>query len=199
MVKYLVDQGHTVFILYRRACAAACLGALEQCSYDLLTGYEPAGLPPSELAAPRHRLHAWALVVPFVSFPLLNLFHWNPIYPAIIAMALGAITTLFCRPDLAPKIGVGAILFAGFYAVFLLGLEWTTPSGNIERVWNLPALSGQWSQVCRSRNSCSPPPLAPTGRASTSTSPGTKPLVVPDMRPNALSEQDDCSEAKNPK
>jgi len=117
------------------------LGGIGTVLYNLLTGYEPAGLPPSERAAPRHRLHAWMLAVPFVSFPLLSLFHWNSIYPAILAMALGAVATAFCRPDLAPKVGVGAILFLGFYTVVLFGLEWTAP-GYIERVWNLPALSG---------------------------------------------------------
>lgn len=76
-----------------------------------------------------------------MSFPLLYEFAWNPIYPAIIAMALGALAAIFCRPDLAPKLGIGAILFLGYYTVFLLGLEWTAP-GYIERVWNLPALSG---------------------------------------------------------
>ena len=117
------------------------IGGIGAVLYNLLTGYEPAALPPSERAAPRHRLHSWALAVPFVSFPLLYLFHWNPIYPAIIAMALGALAAMFCRPDLAPKAGVGAILFLGYYTVFLLGLEVTAP-GYIERVWNLPALSG---------------------------------------------------------
>ena len=118
------------------------IGGIGAVLYNLLTGYEPAPLPPSARAARHHRLHTWALAVPLVSFPLLNLFDWNPIYSAIIAMALGALATLFCRPDLAPKVGVGASLFLGCYTVFLLGMEWTAPPGYIERVWNLPALSG---------------------------------------------------------
>lgn len=109
--------------------------------YNLLMGYEPATLPFSERTAPRHRLHAWVLAVPLVSFPLLSLFHWNPIYPAILAMTFGALATLFCRADLASKVGVGAILFLGYYTVFLLGIELTAPD-YIERVWNLPAFSG---------------------------------------------------------
>jgi len=117
------------------------IGGIGAVLYNLLTGHEPKNLPPSELVAPRHRFHAWALAVPFVSFPLLSLVHWNPIYPAIIAMTVGALATICCRPDLASKAGVGAILFLGYYAVFLLGIAWTAP-GYIERVWNLPALSG---------------------------------------------------------
>jgi hypothetical protein len=34
-----------------------------------------------------------------------------------------------------------ACLFLGYYTLFMLGLEWTAP-GYVERVWNLPALSG---------------------------------------------------------
>ena len=101
--------------------------------HNFLTGY--GGLPLSERRALRHRRHSWPLAVPFASFPLLNLFPWNPIYPAIVAMALGVLTMLFCRPTLAPKLGLGAGLFLGYYTTFLLGLEWTAP-GYVERVWN---------------------------------------------------------------
>jgi hypothetical protein len=56
-------------------------------------------------------------------------------------MVLGILAMLFCHPTLAPRLGVGAGLFLGYYTAFLLGLEWTAP-GYVERVWNLPALSG---------------------------------------------------------
>jgi hypothetical protein len=85
--------------------------------------------------------HYWALATPFLSFPLLYLFRWNPIYPAIVAMTLGAAATMLCRPDLVRKTWMGALLFLAYYSLFLLGLEWTAP-GYIARVWNLDALSG---------------------------------------------------------
>lgn len=89
----------------------------------------------------RHRLHRWALATPFIAFPLLYFFPWNPIYPAIAAMALGALATIACRPDLALNTLVGGLLFLALYTVFLLGLKWSAP-GYIEQVWNLKALSG---------------------------------------------------------
>lgn len=84
----------------------------------------------SERRSSRHSLHRWALATPFIAFPILYPFPWNPIYPAIL-----------CRADLIRKTWVGAILFLAYYVVFLLGLERTAP-GHIERVWNLGALSG---------------------------------------------------------
>ena len=108
---------------------------------NLLTGRALRAFPAAEQRSSRHRLHRWALAAPFIVFPLLYLFPWNPIYPAITAMVLGAITAILCRPDLARKTWVGALLFLGYYTLFLLGLEWTAP-GYIERVWNLAALSG---------------------------------------------------------
>ncbi len=36
---------------------------------------------------------------------------------------------------------IGGLLFLGYYAAFLLALEWSAP-GYIERVWNLEALTG---------------------------------------------------------
>jgi len=116
------------------------IGGIGAVLFNILTGRVPAALPLVERAAPRHRLHAWALALPFIAFPLLSLLPWNPIYPAIVALALGALAAIFCRPDLASKMGLGSILFLAFYAAVLLGLKWTAP-GYIERVWNLPALS----------------------------------------------------------
>ena len=88
-----------------------------------------------------HRFHRFALAVPVVVFlPLLTL-GWNPIYPAVIAMAAGAGAAVLCRPDLGAKTLYGGLLFLAFYAIFMIGLRFSAP-GYIEHVWNLPALSG---------------------------------------------------------
>jgi hypothetical protein len=89
----------------------------------------------------RHRFHPLALASPFLAFPVLYLLPWNPIYPAIGAMLVGAVATMACRPDLKRSTQAGAVLFLLFYLAFLAGLEATAP-GYIERVWNLEALSG---------------------------------------------------------
>lgn len=117
------------------------IGGIGAVLYNLLAGRALKAVPGGERRSPRHRLHYWALATPIVAFPILYPLAWNPIYPAIAAMVLGAIAAILCRPDLARKTWVGALLFLGYYTLFLLGLEWTAP-GYIERVWNLAALSG---------------------------------------------------------
>jgi len=117
------------------------IGGIGAVLYNLVTGQELAPVPDAERYSPHHKLHDWALVVPFVSFPILYPFPWNPIYPAIVALLLGALAAIWCRRDLVRKTWVGAILFLAYYIVFLLGVEWMAP-GYIERVWNLGALSG---------------------------------------------------------
>lgn len=117
------------------------IGGIGAVLYDSLTGRKLANVGAAERFSGRHRLHILALVTPFVSFSILYWFAWNPIYPAVIALVMGAVAAGLCRPDLGGKIWIGSLLFAGFYGVFLLGVEWTAP-GYIERVWNLPALSG---------------------------------------------------------
>jgi len=117
------------------------IGGISAVLYNLLTGRELAPVADEERRSPRHILHYWSFAVPLVLFPFLYLFRWNPIYPAIVVMVLGALAAIWCRPDLARKTWVGAILFLAFYTVLLLGVEWTVP-GYIERVWNLGALSG---------------------------------------------------------
>jgi hypothetical protein len=117
------------------------IGGIGAVLYNVLTGGIVTPVPAAQRHLLRHKLHYLALAVPFLMFPLLSWFRWNPIYPAILAMALGAIATMLCRPDLVRKTWVGAFLFLAYYSVFLLGVEWTAP-GYIARVWNLKALSG---------------------------------------------------------
>ena len=93
------------------------------------------------IPARQHRFHRLALAVPALVFLALAIVGWNPIYPAMIAMSAGAGAAVLCRPDLAIKTLAGGLLFAGFYAIFMLALVFGAP-GYIERVWNLPALSG---------------------------------------------------------
>jgi phosphotransferase system glucose/maltose/N-acetylglucosamine-specific IIC component len=117
------------------------IGGIGAVLYNLVTGQKLAPVADAERYSPHHRLHDWALAIPFMSFPILYPFPWNPIYPAILAMLLGALAAVWCRRDLVRKTWVGAILFLAYYTVFLLGVESTAP-GYIERVWNLTALSG---------------------------------------------------------
>lgn len=90
---------------------------------------------------PRHRYHRPILVSPFVIFALLFWLPWNPIYPGIAAMLLGALLSAWCRPDLARSIVTGGLVFVVYYAVFLMALE-TSASGYIDRVWNFENLTG---------------------------------------------------------
>jgi len=117
------------------------IGGVGAVLYNVLTKQELRPVEGEERHRGRHRFHRWALVAPFLSFPVIYVFPWNPIYPGIVAMAIGAAATMACRPDLVTKTWIGGLLFLGFYALFLIALEWMAP-GYIARVWNLGALSG---------------------------------------------------------
>jgi hypothetical protein len=117
------------------------IGGIAAVLYSVLTGRGAQSMAAHEKHHALHRHHYKALATPFIAFPILYFFSWNPIYPGIVAMTIGAVATIVCRPDLKTKTWVGGLLFLGYYVVFLLGLEWTAP-GYIERVWNLAALSG---------------------------------------------------------
>lgn len=109
--------------------------------YNVITGssFKPVSEEYKQL--PLHRHHKLVIAAPFIIFPLLYFLPWNPIYPAFVAMIVGSIATIWCRPDLKTKTWIGGLLFLGYYWFFILGLELLTP-GYIERVWNLQALSG---------------------------------------------------------
>jgi hypothetical protein len=117
------------------------IGGVGAVLYNIATGSSVRSVATHERHSQRHRYHRIALATPFVLFPVLYMLPWNPIYPAILAMAIGSVATLLCRPDLWKKTWVGGLLFLVYYGILLGGLEWSTP-GYIERVWNLDALSG---------------------------------------------------------
>ena len=117
------------------------IGGIGAVLYNSLTKQDLVPMSEAEKRHPMHRFHRAALLVPFVAFVPLYLLPWNPIYPSITCLVIGAIAAVICRPDLKGKTLVGGILFLVFYAVFMLLLRVSVP-GYIEQVWNLPALSG---------------------------------------------------------
>lgn len=117
------------------------IGGIATVLYNVVTHQSLQPMPFKERLSPVHRHHLLAVLTPFISFPLLMLIEWNPIYAAITAMLLGGLTNSLCRPDLKVKSLWGALLFLIFYTIYIGGLELSAP-GYIERVWNLAALSG---------------------------------------------------------
>ena len=117
------------------------IGGIGAVLYNAATGRRSRPLANYQRNDLRHRLHPIALALPFVAFPVLYFLPWNPIFAGIAAMTAGAGACVLCRRDLAVNTLIGGMLFLGLYTVFLLGLKWSAP-GYIERVWNLPALSG---------------------------------------------------------
>ena len=117
------------------------IGGVGSVLYSILTHRNDIPVPGPEKRLPLHRHHYKALASPFIAFLLLYFLPWNPIYPSIAAMAVGAIATILCRPDLKTKTWVGGVLFLAYYFVFFLALEVSSPD-YAQQVWNLPDISG---------------------------------------------------------
>ena len=117
------------------------IGGIAVTLYNMLAGQHLIPVSMEARAKPLHRFHLVALIVPFVLFVPLYFLPWNPIYPGIMSLVVGAITSIVCRPDLRKKTFIGGFLFLGIYVVFMLSLVWLVP-GYIKEVWNLSALRG---------------------------------------------------------
>ena len=117
------------------------IGGVGSVFYNAIVGRVSNRMKQEDRKQPLHRHHYKALSAPFIAFPLLYFLPWNPIYPSILAMIVGTIANIVCRPDLMRKSYIGGILFLVLYTLYLAGLEWSAP-GYIERVWNSAALSG---------------------------------------------------------
>ena len=117
------------------------IGGIGTVLYETVTKRHLAPVSTPMRGAPMHRFHLAALLLPLVAFVPLYFLPWNPIYPVLVCLSVGAIASVACRPDLGRKTLIGGFLFLGLYGIFMLGLRWFAP-GYIAAVWNLPALSG---------------------------------------------------------
>ncbi len=99
-------------------------------------------MPMTERIEKRHRLHRYLLFSPIVLFILLStLTTLNHIYCGILAMFIGALSTLLCRPDLKGKIWIGGIIFAIFYFLFFQSFS-IRYVHYVDMHWNNEAISG---------------------------------------------------------
>lgn len=117
------------------------IGGIGFVGYKALAGMTVSPMPATERHGRWHRFHWLALAAPFLAFLPLYSLPWNPIYPGIAALAIGGITNVWCRPDLARGTLAGGTLFLGLYALFM-GLLLAFAPGYIDAVWNLADLSG---------------------------------------------------------
>jgi len=95
-----------------------------------------------EMQSKRHKFHKLILASPIITFmPLYFLTNLNPIYSASIAMFVGGILTIYCRPDLKKNVLFGGMLFLVFYFIFFLFFNLIYPM-LVQEIWNLSAISG---------------------------------------------------------
>ena len=120
---------------------AFAVGGIGMILYNVTSRRQPIPLDIGERGHRRHRFHRAVLVAPFALLAPAFLLPWNPIYPSLLCLAVGALGSIICRPDLTRNTIAGGALFLGLYGVFMLALRWFAP-GYIAAVWNLPALSG---------------------------------------------------------
>jgi len=118
------------------------IGGIGAVFYESLIQGRHKHMTHKEQCHPRHRYHAWALSSPLLAFiPLYGFTTLNPIYSATIAMLIGAVAAMLCRPDLLRQIFIGGVLLLALYALFFGAMMVIYP-GIIAQVWNLQVISG---------------------------------------------------------
>ncbi len=117
------------------------IGGIGTVLYNLTFKRSLVEIPQSERGHQRHKLHIYILFVPALVFFILALFtSLNHIYCGIIALFIGGLATLYCRPDLNKKIWVGGILFTVLYFIYFGSILPFYPQ-YVELYWNLDNLT----------------------------------------------------------
>lgn len=118
------------------------IGGIGSVLYESIFRVRHYTMKEKEILGRMHRMHRVVLVSPVIVLLFLTFFtSLNPIYSASIAMFVGALASLSCRPDLKKKIWVGGSLFLGLYFLFFLLINLLFPNFVYE-AWNLAAISG---------------------------------------------------------
>jgi len=118
------------------------IGGIGSVLVNVLRGNRLLPVSGRQRARSHHRYHGVALATPVLVFLPLYLLPWNPIYPGILAMFLGGVAHVLCRPDLRSKVLLGGMLFPLLYIVVFTGMHLSAPPGYMNRVWNYDALTG---------------------------------------------------------
>jgi hypothetical protein len=117
------------------------IGGIGTVLYNLISNHGLEETPHTERSHQRHRMHIYMLFVPAYIFFILALFTpLDHIYCGIIALFIGGLATLYCRPDLKGKIWVGGILFTALYFIYFGSILLFYPQ-YVELYWNLDNLS----------------------------------------------------------
>lgn len=118
------------------------VGGIASVIYQGIFNLKNLKINKQEIHSKKHRYHLLAILSPFIIFLVLAFFsEINPIYSSIIAMFLGGIATILCRPDLKKKVLYSGLIFLAIYFVFFLSFNIIYPWA-VERFWNLSAISG---------------------------------------------------------
>lgn len=118
------------------------IGGIGAVLYGVVFKIKHEKMSKREMYSKRHRFHMLALTSPILVFLPLQFFtELNPIYVASIAMFIGGVAAILCRPDLKKKIWIGGLSFLVLYFVFFFLFNLVYP-GLVQEVWNLSAISG---------------------------------------------------------
>lgn len=118
------------------------VGGIGSVLYESAVRVEHVKMGDMEMHHRQHRHHRLALTSPIIVFiPLEILTDVNPIYSASLAMFVGGVAAIRCRPDLKKKIWVGGVMFLLLYFAFFFSFDRVYP-GLVQEVWNLEAISG---------------------------------------------------------
>ena len=117
------------------------IGGIGSVLYRLLFKRKTVMVSTAERSHVRHKLHSVILFIPLIIFIGLELLtNLNPIYSGVLGMFSGALSTLYCRPDLSGKIWIGGLLFTGLYFIYFGSILPFYPD-YVRLYWNLDALT----------------------------------------------------------